>query len=265
LRSSFSTRLLVRSVTLGGFLAIAVLGCEGTDTAEPLTTQTSPEATAATPNLATCEGVEGVRSDPPATYRTKGKALVGDVDADGTGDRVTLRVDETRPPRCRHLLVVEVTAGKPAVTTVPPLPWPGTDPQLLRLAEIDGRPGLEPVITLSPEAVYRPGAVFTLRDRTLSRMRVEGLPVAELIPFYDEFPAGVDCAGRPGTIVVTQGRITDGGDRRWDITRSFYREAGLRFDLVREEQFQVEVGPEARQRWPEVRGNPFLGCSQRVG
>jgi hypothetical protein len=249
-------------VTIGGFLAVAVLGCEHSDTEEPVATRTSPKA--ALPEVATCEGVEGRGSDPPASYRTKGKELVGDVDADGAGDRVTLRVDERRPARCRHLLVTELTAAGTAVATVPPLPWPGTDPQLLLLVEIDGRPGLEPVITLSPKAVYRPGAVFTLRDRTLSRMRVEGLPVAELIPFYDEFPAGVDCGEQPGAIVVTQGLIADEGDGRWDITRSFYRAAGVRFDLVREERFHVEVGPEARRRWPEVRGDPFLTCPNRV-
>ena len=136
-------------------------------------------------------------ADPPATYRTRGKELVGDVDADGAGDRVTLRVDERRPGRCRHLLVVEVTAERTAIARVPPLSWPGTDPQLLLLVEVDGRPGLEPVVALSPRAVYRT--------------------------------------------------------------------AGTRFELVREEGFQVEVGPEARQRWPEVRGDPFLSCSQRVG
>ena len=204
-------------------------------------------------------------SGPPATYRTKGKQLVGDVDGDGAGDRVTLRADARRPARCRHLLVVELTANRTTVATVPHLSWPGTDPQLLLLVEVDGRPGLEPVVALSPMAVYRPGAVFTLRQGTLSRMRAEGLSVAELIPFYDEFPAGVDCGERPGTIVVTQARFPDEGDGHWDITRSFYRAAGIRFDLVREERFQVEVGPEARERWPEVRGDPFLSCSPRVG
>jgi hypothetical protein len=244
-------RLLVRWVILGGFLAIAVLGCQGSSTT--------------TPETATCEGVGGTVSDPPPTYRTRGRELVGDVDADGAGDRVTLRADERRPARCRHVLVVEGTADATAIATVAPLSWPGTDPQLLLLAEIDERPGLETVVTLSPEAVYRPGAVFTLRDRTLSQMRVEGLPVSELIPFYDEFPAGADCGKALGTIVVTQSRIADEGDRYWDVTRSFYRAAGIRFELVRDERFQVEVGPEARQRWPEVRGDPFLSCSPRVG
>ena len=232
---------------LGGFLAVALLGCRHADTDQPVAS-------------ATCERAEAL-----ATYRIKGKTLVGDVDADGTDDRVSLRVDKQRPPRCRHLLVVQSTGSTTAAATVPPLPWPGADPQLLLLAEIDGRPGLEPVITLAPANVYRPGAVFTLSKGELLAMRLEKTSVPELFPLYDEFPAGADCAGEPGTIVVTQSVIAAGGDRNWDVTRSFYRAAGTRFRFVRDERFQVKVGPEARRRWPEVRGDPFLRCRDRVG
>ena len=201
---------------------------------------------------------------PPATYRIKGKALVGDVDADGTGDRVTLRVDKKRPARCRHLLVVQITGGTTAAATVPPLPWPG-DPRLLLLAEIDGRAGLEPVITLSPANAYRPGVVFTLSRGELLAMRLEKAPVPELFPLYDEFPAGVDCAGEPGRIVVTHSQLEAGGDRNWDVTRALYRAVGARFRFVRDERFVVDVGPEPGRRWPEVRGDPFLRCRDRVG
>jgi hypothetical protein len=237
--------VLVKCVILGGFVAITLVGCRHDDT---------------TPTVipATCEGSD------PATYRSKGHALVGDVDGDGTGDRVTLRVDAKRPARCRHVLVADIAGDSAAVARVSPLPWPGSDPQLLLLAEIDGRPGLEPVVAMSPAAVYRPGAVFALRRRALVRMRLEKASVPELFPLSDEFPAGVDCAGPPGTIVVTQGRVADEGDSRYDITRSFYRAAGTRFSLVRDEHFQVGVGNEARQRWPEVRGDPFIRCSDRV-
>jgi hypothetical protein len=207
----------------------------------------------------TCDG-----SETAATYRTKGRALIGDLDADGSGDRVTLRVDKTRPALCRHLLVVELANDKTSVARVPPLPWPGTDPQLLLLVEIDGRPGLELVIAMSPAAVYRPGAVFALRRGALVRMRLEPASVPALFPLYDEFPSGVDCAGPAGTIVVTQSRIAAGGDARLDITRSFYRAAGTRFSRVRDEHVQVDVGSEAQRRWPEVRGDPFIRCSDRV-
>jgi hypothetical protein len=238
--------VLVRWVILAGFVAITALGCRHADTA--------PTAVAAT-----C-----AESNSPVAYRVKGKALVGDVDADGTGDRVTLRVDVRRPSRCRHLLVAEMAGATTAVARVPPLSWPGTDPQLLLLAEIDGHPGVEPVVAMSPAAVYRPGVVFALRRGALVRMKLEKVSVPGLFPFSDEFPSGVDCAGLPGTIVVTQGRLADGSDSRYDVTRSFYRAAGTRFSLMRDEHFQVGVGNEARQRWPEVRGDPFIRCSGRV-
>lgn len=115
----------MKAVALAGFLTVAVLGCQSGET-----------------SAITCDGVQDMPSDPPATYRIEGQALVGDVDADRASDRVTLRVDSKRPARCRHLLVAALATGDTAVETVPPLPWPGTDPRLLLLAEIDGRPGV---------------------------------------------------------------------------------------------------------------------------
>ncbi len=149
---------------------------------------------------------------------------------------------------------------------VEPLEWPGTNPKLVLLADIDAQAGLEAAITMSPANVYRPGAVFTLRDGQLARTRVERLAVPELVPFYDEFPMGVDCAGEPGSIVVTIGGLKDAGvdDSHWDVRRSFYRAADTTFEFVRKQEFRVDVGPEAGRRWPEVRGRPFLSCPNRV-
>jgi hypothetical protein len=221
--------------------AVFVVGCQSSD-------RTAPR----------CEDLAGTRS--------KGQQLLGDVDGDGAQDRVSVRVDESRAPRCRHLLVVELASGTP-VAAVEPLDWPGTDPALLLLAEIDGRPGLEPVLTLSPAAVYQPGAVFTVRDGGLERMRLEdGAPsrlYPELFPLDDEFPAGVDCAG-PGRIVVTVGGLAAGGDRFWDVTRTLLRASGRGFALIRRQRFRIEVGPEAQQRWPELASDPFRSCRPRV-
>jgi hypothetical protein len=226
---------------VGGLVALAVL-------AVPV----------ASPARRPCSG-----TDVAAGYQTKGKALVGDVDGDGRADRVTLRVDTRRPRRCRHLLVVRVRAGTAVSARVKPLPWPGTDARLLLLAEIDGRAGLEAVVALSPAAVYRPRAVFTMRHGELARMRLGATSPSDLFPFYDEFPSGVDCAAEPGTIVATFGNMAD-NDAYWDIKRSLYRRVGIRFELVREERFRVKVGPEAKRRWPELRGDPFLTCPRRV-
>ena len=185
------------------------------------------------------------------------------MDADGAADRVTLRVDSARPARCRHLLVAELAGGKTAVATVPPLPWPGTDPKLLVLVELNGRAGLEPAIAMaSSAAVYVPGAVFTLSRGELRRVRLQRALEPELFPFSDEFPAGVDCTGRPGAIVVTHSRIANGDDRRFEVTLSFYRAAETRFDFIRSERTQVDGRSEAKRRWPEVRGVPFASCSR---
>ena len=73
----------------------------------------------------------------------------------------------------------------------------------------------------------------------------------------------MDCATGPGTIIATFGNVAD-NDAYWDIKRSLYRTAGIRFELVREERFQVKVGPEAKRRWPELRGDPFLSCPRRL-
>jgi hypothetical protein len=200
-----------------------------------------------------------------AAYRVKGSGLEGDVDGDGTMDLVTLRRDAAHPAGCRHVLVVELEGGATLAAAVPPLAWPGGDPQLLLLADVDGRPGLEAAVDLSPANVYRPGAVFTLRDEAMRQLRREGAPVPGHFPFHDEFAAGVDCTGRPGEIVVTQGRISERGDRWWAITRTFLRADGGRFAENRVELYEVEVGDEAGRRWPEIRGDPFLSCPGRVG
>jgi hypothetical protein len=190
--------------------------------------------------------------------------LTGDVDADGRRDRVTLRVDRRRPARCRHVLVVETGAGAAAVARVKPLPWPGTDPRLQLLAAIDGRPGVEPVLAMtSRAAVYRPGAVFTMRDGELVRMHLAGARPPDLLPFSDETPSGVDCTGRRGRIVVTVGTVAE-NDAYLDLRRAQYRAAGARFELIRTARFRVRVGSEAKRRWPELGGDPFRTCPGRV-
>jgi hypothetical protein len=228
------------SVAVSGLLGVILVGCQKTDEVE-----------------GPCDG---------GTYVARGKTLAGDVDGDGQDDRVTLRVDESRPPRCRHVLVVEGRTD--TVARIKPLAWPGTNPRLLLLAEIDGHEGLEAVVSMSPANVYRPGAVYTMRDGGLLRMRrdVEAKLPDDLFPFADEFPAGVDCATEPGTIRVTVGNLAEQGtdDRYFDVTRSLYEARGVRFALVRGRVFRVDVGSEAERRWPEVRGDPFLNCPDRV-
>jgi hypothetical protein len=229
--------------------AVAVLAaCQGSD-------RTTTSTKAAGP----CQGSTG--------YRDKGEPLLGDVDGDGREDRVALLADDRRPPRCRHVLVVGNALGTTAAA-VEPLDWPGTNPALLLLAAIDARPGLEAVVSISPANVYEPGMVFTVRDGELARMRLQAGAASrlypELFPLDDEFPAGVDCAGRPGRIVVTRGGLERGGDRFWELTRTLLRASGISFEPVRTQRFRIRVGPEAPRRWPELAGDPFRSCGNLV-
>jgi hypothetical protein len=167
------------------------------------------------------------------------------------------------------VVVVEPAVGELMASVVEPLDWPSTDPKLLLLADIDGRPGLEPVIALSPGAVFRPGAVFTVLEGGLVRMRLRGndsgsLP--NLFPFYDEFPTGVDCADSSGEIVVTVSQFApQGDDSVFGITRILYRADRTSFRLVDQKEFVVDCcNEEAKQRWPETADDPFRSCPGRV-
>ena len=186
-----------------------------------------------------------------AGYRVKGKVLQGDVDGDGRADRVTLRVDRRRPRACRRVVVAE-TRSRTVSAVVRPLPWPGTAPRLLLLAQIDGRDGVEPVVTLSPANVYRPGAVFAARGDRLVRLRLKG---GNLFPLADEFPAGVDCTGEAGRIEVITSQIAE-DDSFWDVTRSIHRARGRRFERLSTERFRAPVGS-------KVTGRPFRSCQAR--
>lgn len=260
-----ATLRFIVTAAVGCLVTVLVLGCGRSDEAAPDPAPAAPPSTTMSEEP-TCDEVVSGSSDLPATYRAKGKELVGDVDGDGREDRVSLRADEARPAPCRSVLVVESAAGDASVAPVTPLQWPGTDPTLVLLAEIDGRSGVESVVALSPAAVYQPGAVFTMGDGELTRMRLLGTDADDLFPFYDEFPAGVDCAAEPGAIVVTSGDLANEGkdDRHWEITRTVFRAAGSGFERVRDRELLVEVGSEAGQRWPEVRGDPFRSCVARV-
>ena len=188
------------------------------------------------------------------------------MDGDGETDEVTLRVDPSQPEQCRHVLVVELSGGDVTAAPVAPLEWPGTNPKLALLADIDDQAGLEAAVAMSPANVYRPGAVFTLRDGELARTRVNRLAVPELVPFADEFPMGVDCAGEPGEIARDDRRPRRRRHGRFALGRHALVLPGGRHGLrvIRKQEFQVEVGPEAVQRWPEIRNRPFRSCPNRV-
>jgi hypothetical protein len=190
----------------------------------------------------------------------------GDVTGDGRDDRASILGNEDAPPRCRYFVAVENEGGM-IVAPITPMEWRPDVPSLLMGAEIDGQAGLELVVDFGgPMHPLRTGQVFSFDDGALVQMRTERSEVGFLMlfPLGGEFAAGVDCAGEPGTIVVTLGGLADGGndDRHYDITRTFYRAEGAVFEETREEPYTVEVGTQD-ERWPELADDPFRMCPRR--
>jgi hypothetical protein len=241
-----------------------VLGIGGCDADEP---PPVPEDSKPA-QVDSCQEVNEGGSDLPADFRVAGRALAGDVTGDGRVDRVTLRTSERRPRKCRSALVVESGAGKSMAVVVDPLDWPSRDPKLLLLAQIEGRPGLETVVALSPGAVFRPGGVFTVADGKLIRMRLGGKDsgTQRLFPFYDEFPTGVDCTDLPREIVVTVSQFAPRRDDSvFGITRTFYRPEGATFWPKGRKRLVVDCcNEEAKRRWPETADDPFRSCPDLV-
>jgi hypothetical protein len=261
---------------IAGVLGLAILGAVGTFATSDPREGKRPQAESPSPTDEPsprredgCEGTGDGEVDSLAGFLVTGKELIGDVDGDGRPDEVTLRKDARRPEACRHVLVVETASDETMIDVVEPLDWPSPDPKLLLLAEIDGRAGLETVVALSPEAVFRPGHVYTVLKETLSRMRLAGENPGRyphLFPFYNEFPAGVDCADSPGQIVETVSRFAPGGDDSvTGITRTIYRSKGATFRPVNHKKYLVDCcNQEAKRRWPEIADDPFRSCPGRV-
>lgn len=239
------------------------VACTSPDPASHPPMSSTPKVT----DRQTCADVRERR--PPTDYRPVGKMLRGDVDGDGRIDRVRQHVSSERPKRCRWLLVVE-TARRVMSSIVQPVPWASTDPRLRMLAEIDSRRGREIVVSLSlPPAVYRAGAVFTVRSGRLLLMRHGDKPpegLAHVIPFYDEVPAGVDCSNEPGEIVETSGIFAPGGDdSKVRIIRVVYEARGVTFMPIRRESILMDCcDDEVSRRWPETADRPFRSCRGRV-
>jgi TolB protein len=214
-----------------------------------------------------CPELEEGSMDLPESYQPLGTWSEADVFGDGRPHRARLFGDQDRPPRCRYFLVVEHVGGAVFIAPITLFDWLMDVPSPLMSAEIDGEPGLELVVDFGgPMHPHRTGQVFTFKDGSLVQMRLEpsrGVPPM-LFPLHGEFPGSVDCAGDPGTIVVTLGSLAEGGadDRHFDITRSFYRAEGTLFIETRQRSYTVEVGTE-QERWPELADDPFRSCPSR--
>lgn len=211
-----------------------------------------------------CPKLDEESPDLPDSYRPTGKPAGGDITGDGRPVPARIFGDEDRPPRCRYFLVLEHSDEGVFVARIPPVEWIPNVPSLLMSVEIDGEPGLELVVDFGgPLHPHRTGQIFSFDDGSLVQMRTERSEYGNraLFPLHDEFVGSVDCAGQPGTIVVTVGAFAQGrnDDGRYDISRTFYRAQGSVFVETGRENYTVEIGTE-RERWPELADDPFRSC-----
>jgi hypothetical protein len=183
------------------------------------------------------------------------------VDGDQRSDHVYLVVDRDARIGCRAFLVVEASSGSHALAIDrEELSFDLGLPAVVDLRQVDGRPGLEPVVDLFSGASTVFAGVFTMGWGALEQLRVEGdLLVPDL--FAHGASAGhidtADCSG-DGSVVVSG--ATPAG-RRYVVDRRFYTVEGgvLEPEPARDQRAEVELG-KLPSRFPEFAGPLFSSC-----
>jgi hypothetical protein len=227
----------------------------------PITEVTpTPETSPSTAPSAACPNQERVISDASARI---GGSLEGDLDGDGSAERVSLAFDERGPHGCQAFIAVEgpEVAGVLAIERFDPalgLPHP----RLHGLAEVDTVPGSEVIVDLIAGASTQFVGLFTMPGGELARVAVEG----DQFPADDLFPYGgsvghveaSDCARDPGTVVVSIA-TPRGVDYR--VSRRFFTFVDSAPRMVHSSTERERVAFEDLGRFPEYVSSPFGACS----
>lgn len=227
----------------------------------------SDQATVASTPSATPPGNEGAVAcrdpAPPATDASlKEPSLSGDVDGDRRADRAYLVVNPEEAIGCRVFLVVETDSGSHALA----IDRRETSfdlglPALVDLRQVDGRPGLDPVVDLLSGASTVFAGVFSMQTGTLRQLRLEGgnMIVPDLVAHGGSI-GHIDAAGCSGKGVIVISGATPAG-RLYVVERRFYRVDGplLRLDPSRDQRAAVKLGA-LPSRFPEFAGPVFSSC-----
>jgi len=163
-----------------------------------------------------------------AGWHSRGQALRGDVDGDGTRDTAVLQY---RPHTCDFRLVVnKLTAPvRPKICKDKPAElYAGPDPHVAVLADLDDRPGLEVIVQLGRGAYMEFADIWTVRDGALRRFagREPQLSYGASVGTGGDV---VDCARQPGVVLISsQSYRAPAG-----LFRGWYSARGLRLELIR--------------------------------
>jgi hypothetical protein len=227
------------------------------------------------------------RSHDLARLRTRsiGPSLRGDVNGDGTVDRISVRAVLNAPVSCGFFVVA--TSRKHVYSSVIPmsnLPQrtirsllkmqgavSGAAPVVSALVPVEPGRGLVVAVTVEHGASMGSAALFSTRGNRLVRLRIKGKYPDNTLAYDGVVTtmAGVDCVApnRSGRIVagdyfLLPGSITPGTER-WGLRRTFYRVVGTTLRVTRKIR-RTLAGPASRARLqpPEFRGSAlFPSCA----
>jgi hypothetical protein len=209
----------------------------------------------------TCAEARGLAISAPAD------ALEADVDGDGLADQVSTTLVDDAPPRCRAFMIATTASG----TVARPIRMAFSTsflrdmrlPELILLAEIDRRPGVEAVVTFWKGAATNFAGVFAFRRGGFVRLRIPGSTggreAPQTFPYAgsDAFAYAVDCRGRGTGLVRTLAAGRDGSG--YDVRRTLLRLRGNVFRTVarRTERWSTERLASS----PEFGESPFGTCT----
>ncbi|MGI8774177.1 MAG: hypothetical protein ACR2KQ_04055 [Actinomycetota bacterium] len=240
------SRLVV--LVLAAALTFAGTGCRAEDPV-PEAEVTAPAATAQVDS--DCPDHRSVtRGDPDGR-------LSGDIDGDGSSEDIFLYRDDHGEPGCEAFLVVGDKGPVHPVTQEGMTLGSGL-PNLLGMAQIDGRPGLDVVVRLLAGASTEFVGVFSAASGELERLRVEDSSGSGDLFAYGGGVAhldAIDC-DEEGRVIVSSAVSEDG--EGYTYTRTVYGYDGGA--LVPVETAEVVVAAEDIPDLPEFAGSPFGSC-----
>jgi hypothetical protein len=236
-------------------LLIVVAGLAAACDSEPPSPEraatASPAPVASDTTLLDCPEQNAVVDGPPRG------SLTGDVTGDGEEEVVSLYLDDDGAPGCEAFL--ELGDGGPVVpvTQEGMSSGPGF-PNLVGLAQIDGRPGLDVIVRLLAGASTEFVGVFSAAPGHLERLTVEDSSgLGDLFPYGGGVTHldGIDCDD-DGRVVISSAVSEDA--ETYTYTRTVYELEGSALVPVETDGSQVTVAE--LQDIPEFARSPFGSC-----
>ncbi|MEA2452096.1 MAG: hypothetical protein QOG04_806 [Actinomycetota bacterium] len=200
-----------------------------------------------------------------------GQEASGDVDGDGSDDKVTIALDPAGDRGCKSFLVVTARDGDAIYSTaVDPSGVPRSlpAPSLSSLVELNGDPGLEAIVNVEAGASTQFVAAFTLTDRGLEQIAVEGKgpgPFAETGQDLFAFGGsvghieGVDCGDNGLVHLVAAIPVGDSAET-YRVDHRFFRPDGTKLVLDSSLNATERLSASDLATVPGFSTSPFGSC-----